>query len=95
VEKDQVTIVLRASQLKGPLGHHVMSVFLTSDGGVQHLVILDHDLGVEREAYRSVVPAGAWQHFDAEQACVHASDILWCYLLRYKGIQPVLPIPAE
>lgn len=95
MEKEQVTVALRASHLKGPLGQHVMSCFVGSEGGVQTLVILDHDLGEDREVFRQEFPLGAWTSADADFVSTKVGDVLYYYILRYKGIQPVLPVPVE
>lgn len=95
MEKDQVTVALRASHLTGPLGQHVMSCFIGLDAGVQTLVVLDHDLGQDREVFRQGFPLGAWTSADADYVSAKVADVLYYYILRYKGIQPVLPVPAE
>jgi hypothetical protein len=93
VEKDQVTIALTASGLTGPLGQHVASAFIALEGVTQELVIVQHNLGVDREFYRHYVKLGSWPAHDADVCTAQLGDALWTYLLRYKGVQPLLPVP--
>lgn len=94
MEKDQVTIALQARGLQGPLGKHVCSAFIASDGATQCLVFLHHDLGQDREVGRFYFPAGAWTADDADIASINLGNVLYDYLLRYCGIQPELPVAS-
>lgn len=95
MDKAQVTIALQASELTGPLGKHVVSVFVASDAAAQHFVILDHDLGRDREVRRLVYPPGSLTSHDADFLSVCVGDAVYQYVLRYLGIRPELPIAIE
>lgn len=94
VEKAQVTFALQASSLTGPLGRHVCSCFIDSKAATQTLVIVAHDLGADREVRRIMFAAGALSAHEADVASATLGDYLYEYILRYIGIQPLLPVPS-
>lgn len=95
MEKAQVTFAIQASGLQGPLGQHVCSAFIATDGAVQCLVFLHHELGQDCEVARFYFPAGAWSADDADLASINLGNVLYDYILRYCGVRPELPVATD
>lgn len=94
MEKAQVTIALQASEITGPLGQHAVSAFVVTDALGTEVVFISHDLGEDREIARFCYPAGAFMAHDADVLAVNLGNALYDYILRYKGIQPELPVAS-
>lgn len=95
MEKAQVTIAVRASRLQGPLGEHVCSAYIGTDGNARCVVFLTHDLGEDREVGRFYFPLGAMSAHNAEVLALELGNVLYDYLLGYCGIQPELPVAID
>jgi hypothetical protein len=93
VENPQVTFTFRAARLRGPLGLHVVSCFIDSRATTQTFVFLSHELGREEETDRLEYPNGALSAHEADVLSSLLGNRLYSYILRYKGIQPELPVP--
>lgn len=95
MEKDQVTIAVRASGLTGPLGQHVASVYVTQNGYEQQFVIVAHDLGVDSELMRLTYPPGPVDATSADILCCEVGNAVYDYIVKYKGVQPALLLAAD
>lgn len=95
MEKAQVTIAVRASRLQGPLGEHLCSAYIGTDGNARCIVFLAHDLGEDHEVGRMYFPLGAMSAHDADMTALLLGNVLYDYLLRYCGIQPELPVAID
>lgn len=87
VEKDQVRFEVSASGMRGPLGRHVLSVFVVLDEPQQAVVVIRSSPGATFEVRRSGLPDGLLGHSRAAEIAATVADEAYTGLAFWKGIQ--------